>query len=331
MIQHKIHDIAIVGGGPGGIGSAVEAKAHGIEKILLIEKSENHSDTIRKYYKDNKRVDKDWKGQSIALEGNVDFFDGTKESTLNYFEKLLDNDEIDYSFNTEVENIKKLDDYFEINSSKGVFKALNVIVTIGKMGKPNKPSYKIPMSLKNNINFNLDKCSQGEKILVVGGGDTASEYAYELAEHNIVTLVYRKATFSRLSPKNEEILKRFNGEEKLRLRLATDILSIDNENGKVKVEFDDGYFTIYDRVIYAIGGSTPVDFLTKCGIKVNEKGSPIFDKNFQTNVRGLYVAGDIAFDSGGSIVMALNHAYHITNHIIKEKGKIYAVTDRIVE
>ena len=55
--MQEIFDIIIIGGGPGGIGSAIEAEVHGIAKILLIEKTENHSHTIRKFYKDNKRVD----------------------------------------------------------------------------------------------------------------------------------------------------------------------------------------------------------------------------------------------------------------------------------
>ena len=56
MIQ--IYDVVIIGGGPGGIGAAVEAKVLGLKSILMIEKGDNHSQTIRKFYKDNKRVDK---------------------------------------------------------------------------------------------------------------------------------------------------------------------------------------------------------------------------------------------------------------------------------
>lgn len=81
----NIYDIAIIGGGPGGIGTAIEAAVHGIENILLIDKADNHSSTIRKFYKDNKRVDKDWKGQTVDIEGNIPFMDGTKETTLDFF------------------------------------------------------------------------------------------------------------------------------------------------------------------------------------------------------------------------------------------------------
>jgi thioredoxin reductase (NADPH) len=329
----KTYDIVIIGGGPGGIGTAIEASAHNVGEILLIEKTDNHSNTIRKFYKDNKRVDKDYKGQVTTLQGNVDFYDGTKETTLDYFDDLLDTDKIDSSFNTEVEKIvRENDSLLHIHTSAGLIKSRNAVISIGKMGKPNKPSYKIPPSIKSQVNFNLDKCSSNEKVLVVGGGNSAAEYAYDLADqNNDVTMVYRKATFSRLNEINEEILTKYNGEEKLRLRMSTDIESLENENGKVKVNYNDGYSVLYDRVIYAIGGTTPVDFLKSCGVDVNDKGNPIFDEYQETTAKCVYVAGDISLKSGGSIAIALNHGYHIVNNIIRKRGEIFSHTDVIAQ
>ncbi len=329
-MTEKLYDIVIIGGGPGGIGCAIEASAHKIGKILLIEKSDNHSNTIRKFYKNNKRVDKDYKGQVTTLQGNVDFFDGTKETTLDYFENLLDNEIIDSSFNTEVEKIIKTDeDVLEIHTSRGIIKTHNAVIAIGKMGKPNKPDYKIPPSIRPQVNFNLDKCGSNEKILIVGGGNSAAEYAYELADqNNTVTLVYRKPEFSRLNEINEDILKKYNGEEKLRLRMNTDIVSLENEFGKINVEFSDGYNVLYDRIIYAIGGTTPVDFLKSCGVNVDEEDKPIFDEHQETTTSNVYIAGDIAFASGGSIAIALNHGYHIVNNIQRKRGKIFAHTNK---
>ena len=330
-MKNKIYDIVIIGGGPGGIGSAIEASAHNIGEILLIEKSDNHSNTIRKFYKDNKRVDKDYKGQVTTLQGNVEFFDGTKETTLDYFNDLLDTEKIDSIFNTEVEKIirNKQTDLLEIHTSKGIIQTKNTIIAIGKMGKPNKPDYKLPPSIKTQINFNLDKCSSNEKILIVGGGNSAAEYAYDLADlNNNITLVYRKAEFSRLNETNENILKKYAGEERLRLRMNTDIISLENEDGKVRVEFNDGYSVVYDRIIYAIGGTTPVDFLKSCGVEVNEDEEPIFDEHHETSAKDIYVAGDIAFKSGGSIAIALNHGYHIVNNIQRKRGKIFSHTDK---
>lgn len=330
-MKDKIYDIVIIGGGPGGIGSAIEASAHKIGEILLIEKTDNHSNTIRKFYKDNKRVDKDYKGQVTTLQGNVEFYDGTKETTLDYFNNLLDTEKIDSRFNTEVEKIIRNPetDLLEIHTSSEIIQTKNTIIAIGKMGKPNKPDYKIPPSIKAQVNFNLDKCSSNEKILVVGGGNSAAEYAYDLADqNNNVTLVYRKPEFSRLNETNENLLKKYHGEERLRLRMSTDILSLENEDGKVKVEFNDGYSVFYDRVIYAIGGTTPVDFLKSCGVVVNEDEQPIFDEHHETSAKDIYVAGDIAFKSGGSIAIALNHGYHIVNNIQRKRGKIFSHTEK---
>ncbi len=328
------YDIAIIGGGPGGIATAIEAAVRGLERIIIIDKADNHSSTIRKFYKDNKRVDKDYKGQEVQIEGNIPFRDGTKESTLDFFDRLLDEEKIDTLFNTEVESIirHEEEDCFSITTATQSFKSKGVVVAIGKMGKPNKPSYKIPPSIKEYINFNLERCSSGEKILVVGGGNSAAEYAYELAdEGNNVTLVYRRSEFNKLNPENENILKLYNGQEKLRLRMNTDITALENEHGKVKVNFTDGYNTIYDRVIYAIGGTTPIDFLKKCGIDLDEKGNPIYDEHYRTNVPCMYVAGDIAFSAGGSIAEALNHGFHIINSFQRRTGKIYAYTDKVEE
>jgi thioredoxin reductase (NADPH) len=312
----KVYDVIIVGGGPGGIASAVEASIFRMESILMIEKGDNHSQTIRQYYKDSKRVDKDWQGQTVDMIGNVDFFDGTKESTLEYFETLLDGDGIDTLFNTEVDRVTKEDGIFSVVTPQGSLLAKSVIVAIGRMGKPNKPSYKIPRTIKKMVNFNPYECRGNEKILVVGGGDSAVEYACQLTTINDVTLSYRRDSFSKINEINQEMIERYDQEERLRVRYGIDIESIENDEGRVKVNYKNGFSTLYDRVIYALGGTTPIDFLQKSNINTDEQDRPIYnDKNYQTSVEGLYMAGDIIYDNGGSIAMAINHAYDILQDI----------------
>jgi thioredoxin reductase (NADPH) len=314
-----IYDLIIIGGGPGGIGSAVEAKVLGLKKVLMIEKMDNHSHTIRKFYKDNKRVDKDWQGQDVELEGNVEFVDGTKESTLDYFDKLLDDEIIDTRFNCAVEKVYKEEGIFHVTSGCGEDRAHNIVVCIGRMGKPNKPSYKIPASLRTQVNFNLDKCGNGEHILIVGGGDTAVEYACELSKTNEVTLNYRRDSLTRPNPTNQEMIFNYADDEALTLKLGIDIESLESEKGQIKVNFTDGA-ALFDRIIYAIGGTTPSDFLKCCLVSLDGAGEPIFDENYETETAGMYVAGDIVFNSGGSIAIALNHGYRIVTHILnKEK------------
>jgi len=314
--MHTFYDLIIVGGGPGGIGAVVEAKELGLEKVLLIEKTENHSHTIRKFYKDKKRVDKDWQGQAVELEGNIGFEDGTKESTLNYFDKLLDDELIDSKFNCEVQKVTKQEDVFTVETSCGAYQAKNVIVSIGRMGKPNKPSYKIPLSLRSLLGYNLDKCGNGENVLVVGGGDSAVEYACDLSDTNEVTLTYRREDLTRPNPTNQEMIYEYVEDERVVLKLGIDIENIESQEGQIRVNYTDRSYALYDKIVYAIGGTTPKDFLKACGFTLDELGEPIFDENYESEVKGLYLAGDIAFASGGSIAIALNHGYRIVTHIL---------------
>lgn len=317
----EIYDIAIVGGGPGGIASAVESMILGIKDVILFEKGEGHSTTIRKFYKDKKRVDKDYKGQKVELNGNIYFCDGTKESTLDLFDKIIQENGFEAQFQTEVESIEKEGDIFIIRTAKNTtFKAKFVIISIGKMGQPNKPSYAIPNGIKNRVNFNANSCVDGESILVVGGGNSAVEYACVLSETNPVTLNYRRKEFARINEANQEHLDLCFKSGKIQPKLGIDIESLEEKDNKVQVNFTDGTSAVYERVIYAIGGMAPVDFLRKCGMELDADGVPRIDANHQSSVAGVYVAGDILYKNGGSIAAALNHGFDIVQEIKKKLG-----------
>ena len=320
-MDKTIYDLIIIGGGPGGIGTAVEAKALGMENILLIEKSDNHSDTIRKFYKDNKRVDKDWQGQIVEMEGTVPFMDGTKESTIDFFEDQIDKHAIESHFRCEVDKITKKEGIFHARASCGDYLGRDIVIAIGRMGKPNKPAYAIPPSIRKYVNYNLDKCGHDEKILIVGGGDTAIEYAVELGKTNDVTLNYRRQEITRPNPTNREMIIEAIAQGVVRPKLGVDIESLDNADGKVEVHYADGTSDVYERVIYAIGGTTPVDFLKNADLDLDATGEPIIKENLETSVEGIYIAGDIAFKSGGSIAIALNHGYRIVTDILKREGR----------
>lgn len=312
--MNHMYNLAIIGAGPAGIATAVESYLQGIRDIVLLEKDQNHNSTIRKYYKDNKRVDKDWKGQKVELDGRIYFVDGTKESTLDFFDEILAHHSVELKTHTEVQKIEKKDGYFEVFVAGGSINAKYVVVTIGRMGKPNKPDYKIPLEIKGRVGYTLEACTGGESVLVVGGGDSAIEYAVDLGGKNEVSICYRRETFRRANPTNQRDIANAIMHKEVEAILGVDIVSLENEEGRVKVNFDTIEPRIYDRVIYAIGGTTPSAFLASSGIK-EEDGKPVHDANYETNIEGLFVAGDITQESGGSIALGLNHGYAIACHI----------------
>ncbi|RLA72450.1 MAG: cbb3-type cytochrome oxidase assembly protein CcoS [Epsilonproteobacteria bacterium] len=309
------YQLAIIGAGPAGIATAVEAYMLGMRDIIIIEKDENHNATIRKFYKDKKRVDKDWKGQKVELDGNIYFMDGTKESTLDFFDEILENHSVELKTHTEVQKILKYDDGFDVMIAGGSIRAKYVVVTIGRMGKPNKPDYKIPGPIKKSIGFTLEACSQDEKILVVGGGDSAIEYAVDLAVRNKVSLCYRRETFRRANPTNQANIARAINNKDVMPILGVNIDRVEEDNNSVKVSFKEIESETYDRVIYAIGGTTPSAFLSGSGIEERD-GKPVHNDHYETGIKGLYVAGDITQESGGSIALGLNHGYAIAHHIL---------------
>ena len=305
-----MHELVIVGAGPAGIATAVESYLQGVRDIVLLEKDTNHNSTIRKYYKDNKRVDVDWKGQKVELDGRIYFVDGTKESTLDFFDEILQNHSVELQTHVEVQSIDKQEDGFEVFMAGKSVKAKNVVVTIGRMGKPNKPTYKVPSTIKKKIGYTLDGCGEGEKILVVGGGDSAVEYAVDLSETNDVSICYRRETFRRANPTNQTNIAEVIESKKVEPILGINITGLEDDEGRVKVLFSEVPAQTFDRVIYAIGGTTPSAFLASSGIEEAD-GKPVHDENYETNVKGLFVAGDITQESGGSIALGLNHGYAI--------------------
>lgn len=323
--MNRVYDLVIIGAGPGGISAAIEAKIAGVEKILILEKAEAHNETIRKFYKRGKRVDADWQGIKAEFHGNVSFEEGSKESYLEQFDDLIAKYDLQIVYNHHVYAIEKKEDgIFEIGADHelGVIKAKKVIVAIGIMGKPNKPSYKFPPKIRPRLNFNLDKVQAKEKVLIVGGGDTAGEYAYGLKDMEDldcqVALNYRRAEITRMSPLNKEITERYISEGKINSKLGIDIENVEvSENEKVLVNFKDGTKEEFDRVVFALGGSTPKDFLANCGINFDdEKWIPIYNKEtFETNVKDLYIIGDVI--KSASISVAINHAYAAIKDITK--------------
>ena len=315
----KLYDITIVGAGPAGIATSCEAIIFGVKNILVFEKSDNHSDTIRKYFNDNKPVDKDWKGIHVDIHGHIDFKDGTKETTLDLFEDALEKKLIDAKFNTEISKIIKQNGKFKIyTSTNNIYYSKNIVIAIGKMGKPNKPSYKIPSSLRRRANHTIADCKGNEDVLVVGGGDSACEYAYFIHQDNNVTFNYRRNEITKANPKNVKNLMTCVEDGEINSKLGIDIEKVEDEAGKFKVFYADGQIEKYDRIIYALGGVTPKEFLENCCVILDEKGNPLVDEK-NLNSEGVYLAGDVAGSIGGSIALALNHGYNVVLDCVKDK------------
>lgn len=309
-------DLVIVGAGPAGISTAVEAREAGIAKdrILVLEKGPAHSYAIRKYYPDDKRVDAMYKGIPAISEGKITIVDGSKQQTLDFLDETISRWELNVHYDEGVDYIKRGpadDDLFEITTPKGQYTARVVVVAIGILGKPNVPDYKIPKAeLRGRVHFDVtSEKLDGERALVVGGGDSAADYVHYLVARGFkVDLSYRKAELTRMNPINVRDVQGMAKTGHLELLMPSDIARLEAVEGKPKAVFTQENLAprVYDHVVYALGGTTPAGFLQATGIEL-KGGEPILQEGGETSVPGLFLAGDLTVGKkGGSIISAFN-------------------------
>jgi len=321
-----MYDLIIIGAGPGGIALAAEACAAGIpsNQILVLEKAHTHNWAIRQLYPEQKLTTANYKGFEAKCEGLLCLEDMTKTQTLEFFDKVIKDHNLNIVYNAEVYGMEHTSNdagaRFRINSSQGTFENRVLGVAIGIFGRPNKPKdYSFPPSLRDRLLLDITSVPiRGENVLVVGGGDTAAEYVqYLYAAGNRVTISYRQAEFVRLNDQNRASLSSMEQRQEVEILRSTNITRIDDDGGLPRPVFREDAISArtFDRVVYALGGTTPTNFLRTVGIAFNSDG-PIFDDAGATNVPGLYLLGDLVVGKkGGSIITAFNSAVRAMRRI----------------
>ncbi|MDA8163076.1 MAG: NAD(P)-binding domain-containing protein [Desulfobacteraceae bacterium] len=298
--------IVIIGGGPAGIATAVEAKEAGVSPVVILEKTDHACDTMVSLYHEGKRVDPVYRKIKIEPIGKMSFDTETREDFLARINGTIKEMGLDIRYKNEAQKVMRKDGGFRILTSGGLeIEAPVVVIAIGIFGRPAKPRYPIPADIKDKICFSLPKSSiTGKKVLVVGGGDSAAETACYLSESNDVFLSYRRPEFFRLNAVNLENIKEITCKGLIKLMMGTDIEGLEKQGDEVLVRFKDGKNTAFDLVFYCLGGMTPKTFLESIGVEFSGE-RPLIDPSGETSIPGVFLAGDLMFEKG-SIMAAFN-------------------------
>ena len=310
-------ELLIVGAGPAGISLASEARMAGIDAkdILMIDKAETHSWVIRSLYPDKKLVAANYKGLPAVCHGVMSLNDSTKGETISYLDAAIKKTGVAVNYREEVLQIDPIGTkdktQFIVRTNKNEYLTRVTVIAIGVFGRPNRPSYKPSRKLKERIHFDVTSFqARDENILVVGGGDSASEFAQYLIEMgNDVTLSYRQGQFARMNSFNVNALNELKKNKQINILFGSNIEVVKvSENEKPLVCFKETYLgeRQYDRIIYALGGTTPNNFLKSIGIKFKNE-TPNLKDSGESTIPGLFVTGDLlAGKTGGSIIQAFN-------------------------
>jgi len=171
-----------------------------------------------------------------------------------------------------VESVTAAGDSIEVRTSRGVRRARALLLAIGRRGTPRKLG--VPGEELAKVTYNLTDPEQyrGQRVLIVGGGDSALESAITISEEQgtTVTLSYRSASFSRAKKKNREKLEAAAGAGTIKLLLESQVKSISEEH--VELTWRDETIRLpNDAVIINAGGILPTPFLKEIGIEVETK------------------------------------------------------------
>ena len=281
-MDNTIYDCIIIGAGPAGLTSALYLLRAG-KNVLILEKS-----TI---------------GGGIASTPMIENYPGCARVSG---EQLADNlfaQVTDFGGNLEVWEVKKIEedgDHYKLVTDGPDFFAKTIIIATGttwrRLGLPNE---------ENLIGHGISFCVtcdgafyKDQTVAIIGGGNTAVTNALELSEickklivvQNLSDLTGENILNEKLKAKeNVEIIynatvKELIGEDELKG------IVINTPDGEQKIDVDGMFISI---------GLVPQTDFVKDSITLNKFNYIDAVENCNTNLKGVFVAGDVR-----------NKAYH---------------------
>jgi thioredoxin reductase (NADPH) len=260
-------DLVIIGAGPAGISATLQAKKRNLRSVTL--EQDSIGGTVYTYPRSKIVMTSP---MDIPLHGKVKLFETGKEELIDLWAKILKKNEIKILEHTRVRNISRENGVFIVNTTDNrQFAAQKVLLAIGRRGSPRKLN--IPGEDLPKVFYRLlePESVSNMKVLVVGGGDSAIEAALLLAAENTVTLSYRQATFSRLKPGNNSLLKEAIRDNRIHAEMNSNLLSIEEKKVVLRLADNNDQILENDLVYIFAGGELPAGFLSSTGITITRK------------------------------------------------------------
>ncbi len=260
-------DVLIVGAGPSGFAASLAAKEKGL-RFRTIEQ-ETFGGTVSHFPRGKLVMTAPAK---LPIIGQMKFREVSKETLLEFWTEAKQKAQIEVSYEEQLLGLDRDGDGFVAKTSKGTYKTRAVLLCIGRRGTPRKLG--VPGEDVSKVVYRLVDPQQfaGQRVLVVGGGDSALEAAATISEETdaIVDLSYRSEAFQRAKRKNRERVDAAAATGRLTVRLSSQIKNIGARHVHLKTK--EGEIELpNDAIIVCAGGVLPTDFLKSLGISTTTK------------------------------------------------------------
>ena len=287
----EIYDVTIIGAGPTGLFGAFYAGLRGL-KVKIIESLPEVGGQVSVLYPEKYIYD-------IAGFQKIIGKDLSKEL---YKQAMVFKPKI--CLNETAQNLNVLnDELLEIETDKGKHHSKTLIISAGigafspnKINKPGVSEFEDKGVYYSVANRSILK---GKSVLIVGGGDSAVDWALNLNDYcKSVTLIHRREGFRALESSLDE-LKHSNVEVKTFYELkeikGTDIVKsatiYDNKTSE-ETKLD------IDALLIFFGHKADLGPIKNWNLDI-DKRNIIVDVNMQTSIPRVFAAGDLVSQEGG--------------------------------
>lgn len=290
-----IYDVVVIGGGPAGLTTALYL-ARAKYRVLVIEK--------------------DNFGGQITITSEVVNYPGVEHTSgaalTETMRKQAQNFGAEFML-AEVERISVEGDVKSVFTSRGELKCFGILLATG--ARPRMIGFKGEAEFKGHGVAYCATCDgeffTGKEVFVIGGGFAAAEESVFLTKYaRHVNILIRKDDFGCAKSAADEakhhekitILTNTEVEEVMGDSVLRAIRYRNNKTGEVtEYKADAG-----DNIgVFVFAGYEPATELVKGIVELNEQGYIITDENMQTNVEGLYAAGDVRIKNLRQVVTAV--------------------------
>jgi alkyl hydroperoxide reductase subunit F len=287
--EFKMYEIIIVGGGPAGMAAAVYAARKRLNTLLVtsdIGGQVNWTTGVENYL-------------------GYQFIEGA--DLIAKFQQQVNQFPIDQKIGTKVTQIKKIENSFEVVSETGEkFQGKVVLLASGK--RPRRLNVAGEIELTGRGVTYCAICDgpvfTGQKVAVIGGGNSAIEATLDMvkiAEHvdmvSVTPLTGDPIMIEKLANANNlTIYTNYQTEKVLGQGLVEGLIIKDNKTGNSRQLDDTGIFIEI--------GLVPNSDMVKDLVKLNRDGEVLVNCSCETEVPGLFAAGDVTTVPEKQIVIA---------------------------
>jgi thioredoxin reductase len=284
--DENVYDITIIGGGPAGLFATFYAGVRNMS-VKLIDSLPQLGGQLAELYPEKYIYDVAGFPKVLAK----DLVAGLKEQALQYNPTVCLNEKVSGL-------VKQEDGIFRLTTNTTVHYSRAVLITagIGAFTPRRLPAAGaelfedgkgIAYFIENKENY------AGKHVLIVGGGDSAFDYAMMLEGiAKKVTLIHRSDRFRAHEDSVNKILA-----STVDVKVFTELKAVEGEgklqkgllvNSKEKTE----EWIEVDAVIGALGFSASLGPILEWGLEI-ENNSIVVNTKMETNIPGVYAAGDI--------------------------------------